>query len=45
LGGQAIDFDARADLLFYRKLTLDGEPLAHANGMRFVGAGRGLGNS
>ena len=36
LGGQAIDFDARADLLFYRKLTLDGEPLAHANGMRFV---------
>jgi L-serine dehydratase len=43
LGGQAIDFDARADLLFYRKLTLDGEPLAHANGMRFVafdGGGR-----
>jgi len=36
LGRQAIDFDARADLLFYRKLTLDGEPLAHANGMRFV---------
>ena len=43
LGRQAIDFDARADLLFYRKLTLDGEPLAHANGMRFVafdGGGR-----
>ena len=36
LGRQAIDFDARADLLFYRRLTLDGEPLAHANGMRFV---------
>jgi len=36
LGRQAVEFDARADLLFYRKLTLDGEPLAHANGMRFV---------
>jgi len=36
LGEQPIGFDARADLLFFRKLTLDGEPLAHANGMRFV---------
>jgi L-serine dehydratase len=43
LGGQPIDFDARVDLLFFRKLMLDGEPLAHANGMRFVafdGGGR-----
>jgi L-serine dehydratase len=36
LGAQPIGFDPRSDLLFYRKLTLDGEPLAHANGMRFV---------
>ena len=36
LGAQPISFDSRADLLFYRKLTLDGEPLAHANGMRLV---------
>jgi L-serine dehydratase len=36
LGGQAIGFDPRADLLFYRRLTIDGAPLAHANGMRFV---------
>jgi L-serine dehydratase len=43
LGGHPVDFDPRADLLFFRKLTLDGEPLAHANGMRFVafdGGGR-----
>jgi len=43
LGMQPIAFDARGDLLFYRKLTLDGAPLAHANGMRFVaydGGGR-----
>jgi len=43
LGTHAVAFDARSDLLFYRKLTLDGEPLAHANGMRFVafdGGGR-----
>jgi L-serine dehydratase len=43
LGGQPIDFDPRADLLFFRKLTIDGAPLAHANGMRFVafdGGGR-----
>ena len=43
LGAQPIGFDPRADLLFFRKLTLDGEPLAHANGMRFRafdGAGR-----
>ena len=43
LGEQPIDFDARADLLFFRKLTLDGEPMAHVNGMRFVafdGGGR-----
>jgi L-serine dehydratase len=36
LGVQPVAFDARSDLLFYRRLTLDGEPLAHANGMRFV---------
>ena len=36
LGAQPVAFDARTDLLFYRKLTLDGEPLAHANGMRFL---------
>jgi len=36
LGERPISFDARTDLLFYRKLTLDGEPLAHANGMRFL---------
>ena len=36
LGTHAVAFDGRADLLFYRKLTLDGAPLAHANGMRFV---------
>ncbi len=36
LGVQPIEFDSRADLLFYRKLTLDGVPLAHANGMRFI---------
>jgi L-serine dehydratase len=36
LGGQSIGFDPRADLLFYRRLTIDGAPLAHANGMRFV---------
>ena len=36
LGAHAIGFDPRADLLFFRKLTLDGEPLAHANGMRFI---------
>jgi L-serine dehydratase len=36
LGVQAIGFDPRADLLFYRRLTIDGAPLAHANGMRFV---------
>ena len=43
LGAHRIAFDARGDLLFYRKLTLDGAPLAHANGMRFVaydGGGR-----
>jgi L-serine dehydratase len=43
LGEHPIDFDARVDLLFYRKLTIDGQPLAHANGMRFVafdGGGR-----
>jgi len=43
LGTHAVAFDARSDLLFYRKLTLDGEPLAHANGMRFIacdGGGR-----
>ncbi|MBK9245396.1 MAG: L-serine ammonia-lyase [Burkholderiales bacterium] len=45
LGAHAVAFDPRADLLFFRKLTLDGEPLAHANGMRFVafdGDGREL---
>jgi L-serine dehydratase len=36
LGVQPIAFDSRSDLLFYRKLTLDGAPLAHVNGMRFV---------
>ncbi len=36
LGVHSIAFDVRSDLLFYRKLTLDGAPLAHANGMRFV---------
>jgi len=36
LGEQPIAFEARTDLQFFRKLTLDGEPLAHANGMRFV---------
>jgi len=36
LGTHAVAFDLRADLLFFRKLTLDGEPLAHANGMRFI---------
>jgi L-serine dehydratase len=43
LGVHPIAFDARSDLLFYRKLTLDGAPLAHANGMRFIafdGGGR-----
>jgi hypothetical protein len=30
LGTQAVAFDARADLLFYRKLTLDGAPTACA---------------
>ena len=35
-GAHEIAFDNRADLLFYRKLTLDGMPLAHANGMRFI---------
>ncbi|UCG96460.1 MAG: L-serine ammonia-lyase [Burkholderiales bacterium] len=43
LGAHRIAFDVRGDLLFYRKLTLDGAPLAHANGMRFVaydGGGR-----
>jgi L-serine dehydratase len=35
-GVREIVFDNRADLLFYRRLTLDGMPLAHANGMRFV---------
>jgi L-serine dehydratase len=45
LGLHPVAFDVRSDLLFYRKLTLDGEPLAHANGMRFVAfddAGREL---
>jgi L-serine dehydratase len=36
LGERPIAFEARTDLLFFRKLTLDGEPLAHANAMRFV---------
>ncbi len=36
LGTRAIEFDTRADLLFYRRLTIDGEPMFHANGMRFV---------
>jgi L-serine dehydratase len=36
LGLQPVAFDTRADLLFYRRLTLDGQPLAHANGMRFL---------
>jgi L-serine dehydratase len=36
LGVHPVVFDARSDLLFYRRLTLDGAPLAHANGMRFV---------
>jgi L-serine dehydratase len=43
LGIHPVAFDERGDLLFFRKLTLDGEPLAHANGMRFVaydGGGR-----
>jgi L-serine dehydratase len=43
LGTHPLAFDARGDLLFFRKLTIDGAPLAHANGMRFVaydGGGR-----
>jgi L-serine dehydratase len=43
LGMHPVAFDARGDLLFFRKLTIDGAPLAHANGMRFVaydGGGR-----
>ncbi len=36
LGRQPIAFDLRDDLLFYRRLTLDGAPLAHANGMRLL---------
>jgi len=36
LGTQPVAFDERADLLFFRRLTLDGAPLAHANAMRFV---------
>ena len=36
LGTRAIEFDTRADLLFYRRLTIDGEPMFHANGMRFA---------
>jgi L-serine dehydratase len=36
LGTHPVAFDSRDDLLFYRKLTLDGAPLAHANGMRFI---------
>jgi L-serine dehydratase len=36
LGSHPVAFDARGDLFFYRKLTLDGAPLAHANGMRFI---------
>jgi len=43
LGTHPVAFDARGDLLFYRKLAIDGAPLAHANGMRFVafdGGGR-----
>ena len=36
LGLRPIEFNGRTDLLFFRRLTLDGQPLAHANGMRFA---------
>ena len=36
LGRHPIAFEVRDDLQFFRRLTLDGAPLAHANGMRFT---------
>jgi len=36
LGLIPIEFNGRTDLLFFRRLTIDGQPLAHANAMRFA---------